>query len=308
VKILITGGFGNLGCWITQECLKKGWDVTVATSSGRKPKFLADAGMVILNLTDPISVKRALADQNYDSVIHAGSLNDGFEEGYYWKSYRVNVEGTSSLLHNLSRQNLQSFIYLSTFHVYGIDSGVVNENTPPNPKNDYAASHLAAEEIVKMHSRNGLPATILRLTNGYGNPVDAESTKWHLIFNDLLAKATRDARLCLKADPETRRDFVWMGDIAKAVCKLASEPCRKYEMMNLAFGYSISLSELADKIHAAYFEVFGKSIPLEYQAGKSLSPCRLQVVANEIWSRVGFSPQMRISEEAANYFRRSSSL
>lgn len=301
-RVLVTGGFGNLGCWITKEFLEDGYDVTVATSSGRVPEIFKSVTVLPLDLGDAASVGRALEGRNFEAVVHAGSINDGFIEGYYWRAYRVNVEGTSSLLHHLRRNQLRRFVYLSTFHVYGVDRGAVSEATTPDPKNDYATSHLAAESVVKQHAANGLPATILRLTNGYGRPLVPESAKWHLIFNDLVRMASTEGRLVLRSDPSKRRDFLWMGDISKAICHLCTRSDVPRGVLNLSFGASVSLGELAEQIRDGFREVAGKDLPIEAPAAGERED-DLRVDSSRLWEYLGWRPSIRIKEEAVESLR-----
>ena len=102
--------------------------------------------------------------------------------------------------------------------MYGKDFGTLEESTPTLPLNDYANSHLSAENIVRQHALvKKLPATILRLTNSYGAPIDPRTTKWGLLLNDLAKMAFYKERLSLKSSPDTYRDFIWMGDVAEII-------------------------------------------------------------------------------------------
>lgn len=304
MRVLVTGGFGNLGSWLTRELLQRGHAVTVTTSSGRRPPEFQAAEAIELDLTDPVRTDESLRGRAFDAVIHAGSLNDGFLEGYHWRAYRVNTEGTSSLLHSLDRSSLRRFIYLSTFHVYGAQEGWVSETDVPAPRNDYATSHLAAEFIVRQHAlQSHLPATVLRLTNGYGCPVVPSSAKWHLLLNDLAAMAVRSQRLVLRSGAGTRRDFIWMGDIARAVCELIEKDASDGELFNVAYGRSMTLHEAAMEVRNAYFDHSGKEIPIELPSVAEGAAAELTVDSSRLWSVLGWQPSMRIREEALATFR-----
>ena len=55
--------------------------------------------------------------------------------------------------------------------VFECEEGIVNENSPVLPRNDYAITHLFGEEYVKYFNRTkNLPFTIIRLSNSYGCP------------------------------------------------------------------------------------------------------------------------------------------
>jgi len=305
MEVLITGGLGNLGSWITREFLRAGHEVTVTTSSSRSADELQGARVLPMDLASSASVAASLEGRAFDVVIHAGSVNDGFVDGYFWRSYRVNTEGTSSLLHALDRKRLRHFVYLSTFHVYGMGHGVVTEETPVSPRNDYATSHLAAEYIVRQHAvQSGLPATVFRLTNGYGCPVIASAAKWYLLLNDLARMAVQERRLVLKSGAELRRDFVWMGDVAKAVLDWVIGGERAMgQTLNVAYGKSLSLREAAEEVRRAFLDYSGVEVPLECASPSAESSQTLEVEATRLWGQLGWRPQFRIKEEAIATFK-----
>lgn len=305
MEVLITGGLGNLGSWITREFLRGGHEVTVTTSSARSADELHGARVLPMDLASPTSVAESLKGRAFDVVVHAGSVNDGFVDGYFSRSYRVNTEGTSTLVHSLDRKRLRHFVYLSTFHVYGVAHGVVSEESPVSPRNDYATSHLAAEYIVRQHAmQSGLPATVLRLTNGYGCPVIASAAKWYLLLNDLARMAVQDRRLVLKSGADLRRDFVWMGDVAKAVRDWVTGGERAMgQTLNVAYGKSLSLREAAEEVQKAFVDYAGVEVPLECAAPAAERPQALEVEATRLWSQLGWRPQFRIKEEALATFK-----
>jgi nucleoside-diphosphate-sugar epimerase len=305
MTVLITGGLGNLGSWITREFLLAGHEVTVTTSTARSAAELEGACVLPMDLASPASVSDALGGRAFDVVIHAGSVNDGFVDGYFWRSYRVNTEGTSSLLHCLDKKRLRHFVYLSTFHVYGVTQGNVSEECPASPKNDYATSHLASEYIVRQHVlQSNLPATIFRLTNGYGCPVVPSAAKWHLLLNDLARMAVQERRLVLKSGADLRRDFVWMGDISKALLSWVDSKDRSPgQTLNLAYGRSLSLREAAEEVRLAFLQHTGVDVPLECAAPSAEQPRKLEVKGSKLWDQLGWLPQFRIQQEASATFK-----
>ena len=189
MKVLITGGFGNLGSWLVRHFCKNGFEVTIL---GRQRKsFLDDYAFEFIqcDISSSDSCKNALQEKNFDVVIHAASFNDTFLPNYSEKALLANTLGTRNILEHLNKNHLKHFIYLSTFHVYGASSGHITERTVPSPIHDYATTHLFGELYVEQFQRtHALPYTIIRLTNSYGCPLDIHSDKWYLVLNDL-AKA-----------------------------------------------------------------------------------------------------------------------
>ena len=305
-KILITGGLGNLGSYITNSFLNLGYEVYITSSSkNRIPDFLSGVTIIPLQLTNPHKGFEQVKGLNFDSVIHLASYNKFLDKNYFWQSYRVNTEGTSSLIENLNIDHLKHFIYLSTYHVYGKNEGIITEEHRTNPLNDYATSHLAAEFIIRQHSlSSGLPATIFRLTNSYGCPVNFNNVNWDLILNNLAMMAIKEKKLILKSSPTIRRDFICMSDVAKALNEFVSmkKPNNSGKIFNLSYGKSISLLQAAEEIRKAYLIYKGVEIPIEYK--NNFNKSRNLIVDSSLISKfISFKPQFRLMEEAINTFK-----
>lgn len=302
-SVLILGGAGNLGSWITELFFSEGWDVSITSHSGKRTEVSSDVLTIHCDLSSPKSVENALRGKKFHTVVHAANHNDINQEVSFWKSYRVNVEGTSSLLHAIDKKSLKKFIFLSTFHVYGSQDGPLCENSPCKPGTDYATSHLAAEFIVQQHSlAEEFSSAILRLTNGFGAPRQPKSANWKLIFNDLVKSAFFDKEVLLKSNPQSQRDFIWMGDISRAVFKLASQDFGGCHVFNLGSGTSLSLADFASQIRQAYGDFFGVELPVVFQTPGN--PCkRLVVSCKKIWDFIADQPTKSPRQEAVEAFQ-----
>ena len=60
------------------------------------------------------------------------------------------------------------FRSLSSMSVYGIEHGVINKNTPTNPKSNYGKSKIHAEELISALGDNFFKVAILRPPMIYG--------------------------------------------------------------------------------------------------------------------------------------------
>ena len=184
-KLLITGGLGNLGSWITQSALDQ-FDVTVLTRKWRKVDINGQFDLILEDLSDAEKLVDALKGRDFHYVIHAGSVNDSFVNGYNSLCYAINGFGTRNLINALDLCFLEHFVYLSTSQVYGARAGEIDECTEVGPKNDYAMSHILGEWFLKMDMPPNKFSTI-RLTNSYGCPKELDSSKWYLVLKRSLS-------------------------------------------------------------------------------------------------------------------------
>jgi UDP-glucose 4-epimerase len=259
-KILITGGLGNLGSWITEYFIEY-FDVDVLTRNDRSVSIEKPFNKIFADLTDLDALKKALNKKSYEYIIHAGSVNDYFVENYNNLSYEVNAFGTRNLINAIDLDNLEHFIYLSTFQVYGSYSGEINEDSPTLPKNDYGMSHLFAEKFLNLNMPEN-KFSIIRLTNSYGCPKDLDSSKWYLILNDLAKMAYIENVIKLNSNGESVRDFIWMGDVSTAFHRLLiTKP--NNEAFNLSRMQTFSSLEIANQVNDAYHKYFNSRVEIQ---------------------------------------------
>jgi len=301
-NLLVTGGLGNLGSWIVQEAINN-FNVTVLARSPRKVLINGNYSKIFADLSNPQELKESLKDKEFQYVIHAGSVNDVHVKGYDDLSYKVNTFGTRNLLEALNLQHVDHFIYLSTFHVYGLPSDkIINEKTETNPVNDYAMSHLFAENLLSMILTES-KFSIVRLTNSYGCPKDLNSSKWYLLLNDLSRSAFYDKEIKLNSNGKALRDFIWMGDVCEVLLKLLQASPRN-EVYNVSSGNILSTRDIAEKVQIAYKKYFRKKIKVTYDKDDSTpSSQSLNICNKKIKDIVQIEYKNMLIEEAINIFK-----
>lgn len=261
-KVLVTGGFGNLGSWITLHLASLGYEIYVLTRK-EKHKFKNIKYSVIeCDITNLEELKEKL-NFDFDFCVHCASFNEFFLPNYPQNALKINTLGTRNLLEVLSSKKLKNFIYFSTFHVYGSSSGVIDENTPLNPKNDYASTHLFAEYYVKQFAfTHNVKYTIFRLTNSYGVPTFSDTSKWYLVLNDLVKSAYENKKIVIKSNGKAKRDFIWMGDVVKVVEKVLEKPATN-DIYNLCANKSYEIIEFANIVQKQYKNKYHNKIDIE---------------------------------------------
>jgi len=133
MKILITGAQGFVGQYLVAELKNQKHDVV---------EFDLATGQNILNEKH---LDEAL--DKIDVVFHLAAIIENTNPAL-WK---VNVEGTKSLITKAIEKKVKKFIFLSSTGVYGFTKHVVDEKTPVHPENLYEKSKVEAEHIVLSH-------------------------------------------------------------------------------------------------------------------------------------------------------------
>ena len=304
--LLITGGLGNLGSWLTDYfCRHTNYRVSVLASRHRP--ILTDLNFTFIgcDIADRQAVANSLRDHSFDYVIHTASVNDYFKDNFAEDALRVNALGTRNLLdHCKDQSELRQFVYFSTFQVYGQRSGLITEDTPPEPKNDYGTTHLFAEYYVKQfHATHGLPYTTFRLTNSYGCPKDTDSSKWYLVLNDLARTAVTEQKIVLKSNGKPSRDFIWMGDVCDIVHRTLEAPDPFNDTFNISGEQTFSMLEVATFVQQAYQEAYGKQLDIQVNENDTNQYADdLRVSSQRLQQKISFDVRNHFVEEAKRIF------
>lgn len=302
-KVLITGGLGNLGSWLTEYFALAGHEVWVLAKNFRKIDTKAKYHLIHCDLADFQEINQKLKDLNFNIVVHAGSVNDGFVDNYYKLAIEVNTLGTRNLLEFFKNNKIENFIYFSTFQVYGKYSGNINEDTIPEPKNDYGSTHLFAEYYLKQfYASHKLPYTILRLTNSYGCPKDYKSSKWYLVLNDLSKSAFEKKEIILKSNGLAPRDFIWIGDVAEIILQIANNQATN-DVFNLSSEKTYTMLQVANFVASAYEKKYSINIPIKINSDDTTQyPTDLKVKSTKLKSTFNYQTKEYFIEEAIKIF------
>lgn len=259
MNILITGGLGYIGGRIADYFKNKkpgiGIFLTTRDKGKELPQWTGDFSVLQMDIVDEESISRCLDDSKPDIIIHLAALNQIDSMRNPELALKINTKGTQKLLKYAYQKQVERFIYFSTFHVYGKNiRPVITEHTSTNPSHPYAVTHLAAEEAVALYRDKGMNTLVFRLSNSYGYPMDKSINQWELVVNDLCRQAVVTNKIILRSSGRQHRDFIALGDVARAVYRFIFVAPDKWAdgLYNLGAGQSMSILEVARKISDIY--------------------------------------------------------
>jgi dTDP-glucose 4,6-dehydratase len=165
----------------------------------------------------------------------------------------TNVEGTQILLDAIRETPVERFILISSSEVYGTaEYAPMDEEHPLNPRSPYAATKAGADRLAySYYVTYGLPIVIVRPFNNYGPRQHPEK-----VIPRFITQALSDEPLTVHGDGHASRDWLYVDDDAEAIEAIieADVDAVAGEVVNVATGVDISVSEIAD----AVLEVLGK--------------------------------------------------
>lgn len=186
MRILVTGGAGYIGSFMTRALLDKGYSVTVFDSLERGHKEVVDsrANFVRGDIKDPASLKNLFSKESIDAVMHfAAFISVEESERNPELYYQNNVVGSENLFRAaIDVGNVKNFIFSSSAAVYGNPTMIpIPEDHVKKPTSEYGKNKLAMEKVLES-LRNENPEmnfAALRYFNAAGAALDGTNGESH---------------------------------------------------------------------------------------------------------------------------------
>jgi dTDP-glucose 4,6-dehydratase len=162
----------------------------------------------------------------------------------------TNVEGTQILLDAVRASSVERFILISSSEVYGTACyAPMDEEHPLNPRSPYAATKAGGDRLAYSYFVTyGLPIVIVRPFNNYGPRQHPEK-----VIPRFIAQALSDEPVTVHGDGHASRDWLYVDDDAEAIERIIEADLGRVagEVINVATGIDISVSEIADLVLAS---------------------------------------------------------
>ena len=232
MKILVSGGAGYIGSFMTKALLDRGDEVTVFDNLERGHKEAVDkrATFVKGDLKNLEDLNNLFLNNKFDAAIHfAGLISVGESQQAPNLYYENNVVGSRNFFQKAIDSGVKNFIFSSSAAVYGNPTIVpIPEDHPKNPTSEYGKNKLEIEGIlIELRDKNPqINFAALRYFNAAGAALDGSIGENHnpethiipAIFNSIIMKT--EFRL-MGTDYKTMdgtcvRDYIHVLDLIKA--------------------------------------------------------------------------------------------
>ena len=252
-KILVTGADGFIGSHLTEELVKKGYEVKafVFYNSFNTWGWLDTLPQEIMrhieifqgDVRDPNGVRDAM--RGCDAVFHLAALI-AIPFSYHSPDTYVdtNIKGTLNVLQAAREKGIRVLV-TSTSEVYGTAQYVpIDEKHPFQGQSPYSATKIGADRLAESFYRSfELPVTIVRPFNTYG-PRQSARAVIPTIITQLLAGKTE-----IKLGSLTpTRDFNYVKDTANGFISIYESDRTVGEEINIATQKEISIGQLAEEL------------------------------------------------------------
>ncbi len=168
---IVTGANGFIGQRLTEMLLQEGFHIRCVDIRPPRPEIKKDARVehYVIDCADSQCLEKSGILNGADYVFHLAAVTKGAD---YETFYKGNVLPTKSLLQALldSKIRLHRFVFVSTQAAAGPARDLTHpiaESDEPHPNEDYSATKLEAENVVRQFGKK-IPFTIIRPSCVYG--------------------------------------------------------------------------------------------------------------------------------------------
>lgn len=253
-KVLVTGADGFIGSHLTEELVKRGYQVKAfvlynsfntwgwldTLSNDIKEKIEIFQG----DVRDPNGVRKAVEDVG--AIFHLAALI-AIPYSYYSPDTYVdtNIKGTLNILQAARDAQIERVLVTSTSEVYGTAQYVpIDEKHPFQGQSPYSATKIGADRLAESFYRSfELPVTIVRPFNTYGPRQSARAVIPTITMQ--LLSGRKEIKLGALSPT---RDFNYVKDTVNGFIKIYESSKTIGEEINIATQQEISIGALAEEL------------------------------------------------------------
>jgi len=261
MKILVTGGAGFIGSHVLERLARdKGNTITVLDNldSGIAENIPSGVAFIREDIRSS-KIINIFQENTFDVVIHlAAQTMVPYSIAHPNEDADINLIGLINVLEAARLNGVKSVVFSSSAAVYGNSINLpLKENETLVPTSFYGITKMTTEHYLRVyHELYGINTTVLRFANVYGERQGIGGEGGVVcIFSQ---KISENQSIDVFGDGEQTRDFVYVKDIAKAICGAIEH--KGFGIYNVSTNTEVSVNELI----GAFEKVSGKKIQVNY--------------------------------------------
>jgi UDP-glucose 4-epimerase len=247
MKVLITGGRGFIGRYLTAKMNELGWKVC-SIGHNNNSKTLDVNGGKYSDWQD-FEGNPLVTNQHFDVLVHLAAklmINSHTPQEYFG----VNAIGTFNVLEYCRVNKIPKIVYAMTHSDMNNVNRPIHERMSANFKTNsfennsipFVASKIAGANMVEAYTNSGaIKGVILRFANIRG--VGSSDTKYDSPFHQFIKKARAGEPIEIWGNPPTtKRDLIYIKDVVDAIIKSISIE-GAVGTFNIGSGQSLTVKE-----------------------------------------------------------------
>ena len=300
-NILITGGAGYVGCVLTPQLLKAGYNVTIYDTfwyGNHLPKHQNEHPNLKLVEGDIREIEKlAEAFKGIDDVISLACIsNDASFELDEKLSTSVNLDAFEPMVIAAKKAGVKRFVYCSSSSVYGIsDKPEVTEDHPLLPVSLYNKYKGMCEPLLWKHQAPEFTCVAIRPATVCGY---SPRTRLDLSVNILTNHAINNNKITVFGGSQLRPNL-HIQDMCDLYQLLLELPAEKISGQTFNAGYqNQSIMDIAKAVRKVVKEEFPEKGEIDIVTTPSDDLRSYHINSDKIARVIGFKPKYSIEDAA----------
>ncbi len=306
-RVLLSGGAGFIGSHVADAYLGAGYEVTILDnlSSGRLENVPRGATLVRADIGSPEARKLAATGGFTHLNHHAAQIDVRVSVAEPMRDAQINILGLLNLLEGAREGGVRRVVFASSGGVvYGESERLPHlEDAPKMPVSGYGVSKLASEHYLAVFAGlYRMEVVSLRYANVYGPRQSIEGEAGVVaIFGRRLK---RGQALTVFGDGKQTRDYVFVGDVARANLRAATGPLPPLKSIDsVAFNVGTGREASVNELVTTLLEAAGKRVPVEHAPPRPGELNRSAVDPGRIGREWGWRPEVDLAEGLKQTYR-----
>ena len=313
-NVLVTGGAGFLGSWLSTVIGKSGASVDAVDNLATGiEKNLSGASKLNVKFIRS-SVEDSTLSGNYDFVFHFASRASPEEYQLYpVQTLLANSIGTMKML-DIARKNSHCVtVYASSSEIYGDGNVFPTPETyygnvnPIGIRSCYDEGKRFGEALCMAYFRNyKMDVRMVRIFNTYGERI-REDGAYARALPRFLVQALNEMPITIYGDGTQTRSFTYVSDTVRGILTLATTPNMQGEVFNIGNTDEITILKLAETV----LKKTGSKSKFVFSPLGQDDPKRRQPDITKAKQKLGWSPKVSLEEgleRTVEYFREKYSI
>ena len=302
-NVLITGGTGFLGSYITKRILDQVESVTIITLNIRQKTSLKFLGLedhynfhkinlIQGDICDSNFVKLLFNEYEFDTIFHLAALSEVKKcQPNPRLAFETNIMGTVNILEEARRYKIKAVAVSSSDKAYGSGKVPYLEDYNMGGKGIYEVSKSCTDLIARSYYTNyNLPVFVTRCSNLYGG---GDMNMSRVIPNNIKLALQNKPPLIWKGSELSTREFLYIEDAVDAYLSLIKNIDKVAgEAFNIGSNEIVSIKSLV----GAILNEINPNLSINYQEKDFPEISHQYLDSSKIKKYTGWEAKVKLAE------------